>query len=166
MSRAIAWGDLRVIEPSADEVRAHAPALAAGYNDPRNAALLGHTAALTADDVVDHYAELAARGGVGFLLFCDGALAGDADLRGIAGDAGEFAFLIAAPAQQGRGLGTRFATMIHAAAFATLGLARVYAAVLPHNAGSRRVFDLPNPLFPELMQDTDPRFWFTPGEVE
>jgi RimJ/RimL family protein N-acetyltransferase len=141
VSAAIAWGALQVIEPRAVEVAAHAAALAAAYNDPHTAALLGHTSALTVDDVREHYANLAARGGRGFLLFADDELAGDADRRGVADGAGEFAFLIAAPARQGAGLGTRFATMIHAAAFARMGLERIYAAVIPHNAASRRVFE-------------------------
>jgi RimJ/RimL family protein N-acetyltransferase len=75
------------------------------------------------------------------LLFRDGALAGDGDLRGLAGGAAEFAFLIAAPSAQGRGLGTRFATMIHAYAFARLELERIYASVIPANVASRRVFE-------------------------
>ena len=49
-------GALR-IEPSTDEVARHAPALAVAYNDPRNAPLLGHTAALLrAREVLEHYA--------------------------------------------------------------------------------------------------------------
>src|SRR5690606_15824176 len=69
------------------------------------------------------------------------ALAGDGDLRDIADGAAEFAFLIASPAAQGKGLGTRFAVMIHAFAFLQLDLARVYASVVPDNVASRRVFE-------------------------
>ncbi len=52
----------------------------------------------------------------------------------------ELALLIAAPAAQGRGLGTRFAIMVHAFAFRTLGLERLYVAIVPGNQASRRLF--------------------------
>lgn len=132
---------LAAIEPTLDEVRAHADELALGYNEPRNALLMGHTAALTPDEVIEHYADMADEGARQFLLFANGALAGDADLRGIADGAAEFAFMIGAPAVQGKGLGTKFATMIYAFAFAQLGLARVYASVIPANTASKRVFE-------------------------
>jgi RimJ/RimL family protein N-acetyltransferase len=78
------------------------------------------------------------------LLYADGALAGDADLRGIDHGAAEFAFLIGRPGAQGKGLGTRFAIMVHAFGFAPpplgLGLERIYASVVPANAASLRVF--------------------------
>ena len=159
---------LIALEPTAAELAHHAPTLAAAYNDPRNAPLLGHTEDLDADDVCDHYAELADEGARQFLLFVDGELAGDADLRGLVRGAGEadagaaadavdaadaahaqggtaeFAFLIGAPAAQGQGLGTRFALMLHAFGFAPppLGLAldTIYASVVPANTASRRVF--------------------------
>ena len=137
----IAWDALSVVEPTAAEVAVAAPALAAAYNDPRNATLLGHTSELTAGDVVEHYARLAAAGAHGFLLYEHGVLAGDADLRDVEDGTAEFAFLICAPSTQGKGLGTRFATMIHAFAFTTLGLARIYASVIPQNAASLRVFE-------------------------
>jgi RimJ/RimL family protein N-acetyltransferase len=132
---------LVAIEPTLDEVRVHAPALVAAYNDPQNAPLLGHASLLVEQDVIDHYAGLLEAGAHPFLLFRDDALAGDGDLRGVTGGAAEFAFLIAAPSAQGRGLGTRFATMIHAHGFGSLGLERIYASVIPANVASRRVFD-------------------------
>jgi RimJ/RimL family protein N-acetyltransferase len=132
---------LRAIEPTEAEVAAAAERLARAYNDPRNAELLGHTELLDADDVIDHYAELAGEGARQFLLYVDGALAGDADLRGIEGGTAEFAFLIGDPIAQGRGLGTRFAVMIHAFGFATLDLDVIYASVVPENVASRRVFE-------------------------
>jgi RimJ/RimL family protein N-acetyltransferase len=91
-------------------------------------------------DVIDHYESLYAQGARAFLLFRAGALAGDGDVRGITRGRGEFAFLIASPDAQGKGLGTRFATMIHAIAFAQ-GLERMYASVVPENVASRRVFE-------------------------
>ncbi|HVV88079.1 MAG TPA: GNAT family protein, partial [Kofleriaceae bacterium] len=135
---------LVALEPTADEIARHAPALAEAYNDPRNAPLLGHAEQLDAGDVVDHYAELAAEGARQFHLFVDGALAGDADLRGLEGGEAEFAFLIAAPAAQGQGLGTRFAIMLHALGFAPpplgAGLETIHASVVPANRASLRVF--------------------------
>ncbi|MEO7729935.1 MAG: GNAT family protein [Kofleriaceae bacterium] len=140
----IAWSTpeahLVALEPDADEVRRHAGALADAYNDPHNAPLLGHTDRLGERDVVAHYAGLAETGH-GFLTFRDGALVGDADLRGVANGCAELAFLVASVADQGKGLGTRIATMIHTFAFRQLALARVYASIVPANTASRRVFD-------------------------
>ena len=141
----VAWttpaGELEAREPTAEELDASVAALAAGYNEPTNAVLLGHTAALDEADVRAHYESLRGEHGRAFLLYRDGVLVGDADLRGLAGQTGEFAFLIVDPASQGQGLGTRFAQMIHALAFGPLGMARLYAAVLPDNTASRRVFE-------------------------
>lgn len=133
-------GALAVIEPSIEEVVPLVDRLVAAYNEPVNARLLGHTVELAGEDVLDHYRALA-EGGRAFLLYRDGELAGDGDLRGVGDGVAEFAFLIADPAAQGRGLGTRFAIMIHALAFGLLGLERVYASVIPENVGSRRVFE-------------------------
>jgi RimJ/RimL family protein N-acetyltransferase len=137
ISWATEHGKLVAVEPTAAEVAAHASALVRAYNDPHNAPLLGHESVLTEADVIEHYAELAH----GFLLFRDGVLAGDGDVRGIADGAAEFAFLIASPGAQGKGLGTRFATMIHAFAFTELDLTRMYASIVPANVASRRVFE-------------------------
>jgi RimJ/RimL family protein N-acetyltransferase len=92
-------------------------------------------------DVIEHYAEMAADGAHQFLFFRDGKLSGDGDLRGLAAGAAEIAFLIADPGAQGKGLGTRFATMMCAAGFAKLGLDHVYASIVPENVASRRVFE-------------------------
>jgi RimJ/RimL family protein N-acetyltransferase len=141
----IAWvtpaGRLVAIEPRPDEIARYAGALAAAYNDPRNAPLLGHTDDVDEDDVVGHYSDVAEAGGHNFLVFGDGALAADADLRKVGGGAAEFAFMVASPAAQGKGLGTRVALMIHAFGFRRLGLERIYASIIPDNAASRRVFD-------------------------
>jgi RimJ/RimL family protein N-acetyltransferase len=141
----IAWstpaGSLLAIEPSREEVAHHAAALAAAYNDPHNAPLLGHTEPLGEADVVAHYASLADHGGRGFLVFRDGALVADGDLRNVSRGAAEFAFMVADVAAQGKGLGTKIATMIHVFAFRQLRLERVYASILPRNVASRRVFE-------------------------
>ena len=134
-------GHLAAIEPSLEEVTLHAAQLAAGYNDPRNAELMGHTEPISDDEVVDHYDASMEDGVRSFLLVVDGALVGDGDLRGARDGAAEFAFMIAAPNTQGKGLGTRFAVMIHAFGFAQLALERIYASVVPHNVASRRVFE-------------------------
>lgn len=137
----IAWNELTAIEPTLDEVRAQLGPLANAYNDPRNAPLLGHEELLSETEVLEVYQAMFDAGARPFLLFRDGVLAGDGDLRGISGGCAEFAFLIASPDAQGKGLGTRFATMLHAFGFDTLGLDRIYASVVPHNVASRRVFE-------------------------
>lgn len=137
----IEWGDLRAIEPFLDEVVLHAPELVSAYNNPRNAALMGHVFELNEPDVVDHYEKLYREFAHPFVLFRESALAGDGDLRGFADAAAEFAFLIASPDAQGKGLGTRFAIMLHAVAFGPLELERVFASVIPGNVASRRVFE-------------------------
>jgi RimJ/RimL family protein N-acetyltransferase len=134
-------GQLVALEPRPDEVVRHAGALAAAYNDPHNAPLLGHTEDVDEDDVVAHYLDVGEAGGHNFLVFVDGALAADADLRKVGGGAAEFAFMVATPAAQGKGLGTRIAMMVHAFGFRRLGLGRIYASIIPGNAASRRVFE-------------------------
>ena len=134
-------GVLVALEPTAEEVREHAPALAAAYNDPHNSAMMGNTTAMSPLDVIDHFASLRASGGRPFLLLDGGALAGDADLRHIERGQAEMAILVAPRAAQGRGLGTRFARMLHAFGFGTLGLERVFVTILPQNAASLRLFE-------------------------
>ncbi len=134
-------GELSAIEPTPEEIVTHAPLLVAGYNEPANARLMGHTDEMTDEEVIEHYEDMADEGARQFLLFVDGRLAGDADVRGLADGAAEFAFMIAAPGQQGKGLGTKFALMVHAFAFRELALARVYASIVPENTASRRVFE-------------------------
>jgi RimJ/RimL family protein N-acetyltransferase len=134
-------GSLLAIEPHPDEVEQHAAALTAAYNDPHNAPLLGHTERMSERDVAAYYASLANHGGRAFLVFRDGALVADGDLRNIARGTAEFAFMVAEVAEQGKGLGTRIATMIHMFAFNQLRLQRVYASIIPKNVASRRVFE-------------------------
>lgn len=137
----IDWDELTAIEPTPDELAQHAAALSAGYNEPRNAELMGHEAAISPAEVITGYAEGMKKGMRAFLLLSRGELVGDADLRGIKSGRAEFAFMIAAPSAQGKGLGTRFAVMVHDFGFRELELRRIYASVVPHNVASRRVFE-------------------------
>jgi RimJ/RimL family protein N-acetyltransferase len=131
---------LVAMEPTIDEVRAAADELARAYNDPHNRAMIANTTDFTGDDVVEHFETMRAEGARPFLLYRDGALVGDADLRHIERGHAEFAFLIASRAAQGKGLGTRFALMLHAFAFRALRVARMYVTIVPENAASLRVF--------------------------
>ena len=134
-------GTLRAIEPQLTDVAAHSAHLAAGYNEPENARLMGHLDSLSEAEVIEHYTSLLAEGAHPFLLYLNEELLGDADLRGIRDGAAEFAFMVGTPARQGRGLGTRFALMVHAFGFSELRLERVYVSIRPDNAASRRVFE-------------------------
>jgi RimJ/RimL family protein N-acetyltransferase len=134
-------GALAALEPTRDQLVTHALALAEGYNEPENARLMGHTEEMAPADVIAHYEDMAEEGARQFLLCVDGVLVGDADVRGIEAGTAEFAFMIAARDRQGRGLGTKFALMISAFAFAELGLRRLYASVATYNPASRRVFE-------------------------
>jgi RimJ/RimL family protein N-acetyltransferase len=137
----IEWNELRAVIPTPHEVTAHAQALSAAYNEPRNATLMGHEHEISPAGVIDTYRDMFERGGHPFLLFCDDVLAGDADLRGVRDGSAEFAFLIAAPSAQGKGLGTRFAIMLHTFGFRHLQLVKIYASIVPENVASRRVFE-------------------------
>jgi len=132
---------LAASEPTRREVDAAAARLADYYNDPHNSRMMAHEAELSPDEVVTYYDELRAEGGHPFLLHWNGQLMGDADLRNVDDDSGEFAIMIGARDVQGRGLGTRFAVMVHAFAFQRLGLERVYVSIVPANAASRRLFE-------------------------
>ena len=132
---------LVALEPTLDAVRAHAAALAASYNEPYNRAMMGHTGEFSESDVVAHYEMMEEEGARQFFLYRGEAFAGDADFRHIAGGRGEFAILIAARAAQGKGLGTRFAIMLHVLAFRAMGLERVYVTILPENLASLRLFE-------------------------
>jgi RimJ/RimL family protein N-acetyltransferase len=127
-------------EPTRAEVVGAAPRLAAFYNEPHNQAMLAHEDALSVKDVVAHYRGLAAEGARAFLLEVDGRLVGDGDLRRLEPDRAEVAILIGERAVQGKGLGTRFGVMLHAFAFRTLALRRLYASIIPANAASLRLF--------------------------
>jgi RimJ/RimL family protein N-acetyltransferase len=141
---AIEWrtvdGVLRAREPTPAEVAAAAPRLAAFYNEPHNRRMLTNTHDLDAADVRAHFASLVAKGGRAFLLDGDGELIGDADLRRVTRTDAELAILVGDRRRQGQGLGTRFATMLHAFAFEVLRLSTIYAAVSPENGASLRLF--------------------------
>jgi RimJ/RimL family protein N-acetyltransferase len=134
-------GQLSAVEATIADVERHAVELARGYNEPRNAALMGHEEEISPEEVVEHYTDMIAEGARAFLLFRNGVLDGDGDLRGFHDGAAEFAFMIGAPDAQGKGLGTRYAIMIHAFGFREAGLHHIYASIVPHNTASRRVFE-------------------------
>jgi RimJ/RimL family protein N-acetyltransferase len=133
-------GALVIVEPTPDDVRTHAAQLRAMYNDSHNRSMMGHDA-MTEEDVVEHFADMRQDGARAFLFFLDDVFVGDGDLRGIEDGAAELAIMIGARASQGRGLGTRFAMMLHAFAFRTLALSKVYVGIIPGNDASRRLFE-------------------------
>lgn len=137
------WGAgwLRAFEPDETEILAAAPLLASFYNDRHNSSMLANTRDLTVAEVVEGFHELRAEGARPFLLEQDGELMGDADFRHLEGAHAAFALLIGPRTEQGRGLGTRYAAMLHAAAPRMLGLERIYAAVIPQNVASLRMLE-------------------------
>jgi RimJ/RimL family protein N-acetyltransferase len=138
---ADARGTLAAIEPTPDDVRARASELARAYNDEHNSAMMANTAEFAEDDVLAHYEAMTEEGARQFFLYDGGSFVGDADVRNIANGAGELAILIAPRASQGKGLGTRFAILLHVVAFRALALERLYVTILPENAASLRVFE-------------------------
>lgn len=128
-------------EPAAADLERHADTLVRAYNDPSNVPLLGHVDEVDRDEVIAHYADLLEDGGRAFLLFSGDTLVGDGDLRGICDGAAEIAFLIAEPREQGKGLGTKLALLLTTFGFRVLGLDAIFGSVVPHNTGSKRVFE-------------------------
>ena len=109
---------------------------------------MAHEADLSVDDVVSSYDGLLADGARPFFLLRGGLgggfdelLVGDADVRHVAGETGEFAIMIGNRTLQGRGLGWRFAVMVHVFAFWRLGLRRMYVSIIPDNVASRSLFE-------------------------
>jgi len=141
---AVTWktqdGLLRAYEPTVEVIAHTAPALAAFYNDAYNRLMMANTVAMSAEEVVEHFESLRRQGGRPFLLERDGALAGDADLRHLTSDSAEFAILIGRRPEQGKGMGTRFAILLHAFAFRGLGLSRLYVSIIAANLPSQRLF--------------------------
>lgn len=130
-------------EPSEAEVQAASARLAAWYNDEHNRAMMAHAGEMDPDDVCAHYRNVWDKGGRNFLLYAQGRLMGDADLRHVdrAARTAEFAIMIGERNVQGRGYGTRFALMLHALAFTALDLERIYVSIIPANRGSLRLFE-------------------------
>jgi RimJ/RimL family protein N-acetyltransferase len=133
-------GDLRAYEPTTAELAVAAPTLATYYNDAYNRTMMNNTVAMTAAEIVEHFQSLRGAGGKPFLLERDGELAGDTDLRHLTAKTAEFAILIGRRPEQGKGLGTRFAVLLHAFAFLGLGLDRLYISIIPANLPSQRLF--------------------------
>jgi RimJ/RimL family protein N-acetyltransferase len=132
---------LEAREVPPEPLRPHAAQLAEWYDESHNAAMMSNTQRHTPDDVVESFASRVGSGDRQFLLFADGALAGDADFRHVAEREAEFAIMIGARATQGKGLGTRFSVMLHAFAFRVLGLEVVYLAIVPANVAGRRCYE-------------------------
>jgi RimJ/RimL family protein N-acetyltransferase len=131
---------LRAVEPTMDEVRDAAPALAGFYNEAHNRSMLAHEAEMSEDEIVQYYEEAREDGDRPFLLFYEGALVGDADFRSFDADSAEFAILIGARNLQGKGLGKRFTVLLHSLALRRLGLSRIYVTILPANQPSIKLF--------------------------
>ena len=132
---------LRAFEPNPDEVRAAAAQLSSYYNDEHNRAMLTHEDDMSVEEVVAHYTESRERGDRLFLIEQDGVVVGDADFRHFDSESAEYAIMIGARNLQGRGLGRKFTTMLHAWALREMGLARVYVTILPANRASIRLFE-------------------------
>ncbi len=129
----------RAVEPDETLVDAHAARLAGWYNLEPNASLMGNTVRMSEADVREFWADLRADGARAFLLFVDDALVGDADLRNVTSADAEFAIMIGALEQQGRGLGTALAAVVHVFAFRELALERIYVELKPENERVKRL---------------------------
>jgi len=136
-----AGGVLVAAQPTGKEVSAHAAELAAAYNDAHNSAMMANTIRFSEADVVLHYEAMEQEGARQFFFYEGASFVGDGDVRNIAGGAAELAILIASRHAQGKGLGTRFALLLHLLAFRELALERLYVTILPENAASRRLFE-------------------------
>jgi RimJ/RimL family protein N-acetyltransferase len=134
-------GLLRAEQPTAQEVAACAAQLSADYNEPHNRAMMANEQLMSPRTVVEHWAGLEAQGGRAFVLSCNGELMGDADFRHFGSGAAEFAIMVGSRRSQGKGLGTRFAGMLHVLAFDVFELDRVFVAIIPTNAASLRLFE-------------------------
>jgi RimJ/RimL family protein N-acetyltransferase len=132
---------LRAFEPTPTEVLAAAPLLAAFYNNRHNSAMMTNSREMSVAEVVEGFQAMHAAGDRPFLLEQDGELMGDADFRNIQGTEAEFAILVGRRTEQSRGLGTRYAAMLHVAALRAFGFERIYAAFIPTNMASRRMLE-------------------------
>jgi RimJ/RimL family protein N-acetyltransferase len=134
-------GLLRAVEPSTPDVTAAATLLAAWYNDAHNSAMMANQGPMHPGDVISFYEAIAGQRGRCFFLFVGDALVGDADFRHIDDGRAEFAIMIGDRTLQGKGLGKKFAIMLHELAFRSLGLERIYATFVPANLISMSMFE-------------------------
>jgi len=145
MTQTLVWNvagqRLEARHATAGLVATHAAQLAGWYNLPSNKDLMANTQDCAAADVEDMYRALRQDGGMPFLLFVDGVLAGDADLRGVTAKGAEFAIMVGAPTAQGKGLGTSFTAMVNVFALRDLALPTVWLSIVPHNTGARRCYE-------------------------
>ena len=143
MSWAGPDGRLDAREPTRAEVEAAAATLSAWYNETHNRSMMSNETEMDPDEVLEHFDGVWEEGGRNFLLYAEGRLMGDADLRHVdtTTRTAEFAIMIGERNVQGRGYGTRFALMLHALAFTTLHLERIYVSIIPANRGSLRLFE-------------------------
>lgn len=131
---------LRAYEPTREEIARFAPTLAGYYNDDYNRSMMANTVVMSAAEVIEYFESLRHTGSKAFLLELNGELLGDADIRHITAKTAEFAILVGQRPQQGKGLGTRFAIMLHALAFRGLGLEQLFISIVPANLPSQRLF--------------------------
>jgi RimJ/RimL family protein N-acetyltransferase len=136
-------GKLEAHEPTQADVETVSARLSAWYNESHNRAMMANEDEMGLADVTEHFERVWREGGRNFLLFAQGRLMGDADLRHVDATThtAEFAIMIGERNVQGRGFGTRFARMVHALAFEKLGLDRIYVSIIPANQGSLRLFE-------------------------
>ena len=159
-------GLLRACHPTREELVAVAPAVTQWLNAPpgRNAKNLGIQPNQTVEDTKTFLLQKWHDGIDRMLLFVDGMLVGymffgdwhgpgpiallcrgqsepqpTNDWADIPPSGAEFGALIGDPRVQGKGLGTRFAVMVHKYAIEQLGLDRFVAAAYPWATGSRRL---------------------------
>ncbi len=144
---SVSWscsdGRVEAREPTRPEVAAAAVRLSGWYNEGHNRAMMSNEEEMDPGDVLDYFDDGWKEGGRHFLLYAEGQLMGDADLRHIdlATRTAEFAILIGERKVQGRGYGMRFALMLHTLAFTALDLERIYVSIIPANRGSLRLFE-------------------------
>lgn len=131
---------LGAFEPTHEEIVRFSPVLAHFYNDTYNRSMMANTVAMTSGDVVEHFQSLRQSAGRPFLLELDGELLGDADFRHVDATSAEFAILVGRRDRQGKGIGLRFAILLHALAFHGLGLQTVFVSIIPANTASQRLF--------------------------
>jgi RimJ/RimL family protein N-acetyltransferase len=132
--------ELAAFEPTHDEIVRASPLLAGFYNDPYNRSMMANTVTMSADEVVVHFDSLEQAGGRPFLLTVDGRIVGDADFRHVCATTAELAILVGERALQGKGMGLAFGILLHALAFRSLALERVFVSIIPENVPSQRLF--------------------------